>query len=185
MGIEQQQDATEKPVRVRGSRKLVVLIVTIALLVDNMLLTVVGKFRTIFVNIISINYIFLNAVPIVPEYLARQANGSFHPAAFSLDLETPRSLPIKSAQSVVTVADDDKVKEEEEEEKSLSEEMGFEVGIMFASKAVVQLMTSPFVGPITSRVGYGIPMFVGFIILTFSTLCEFGVYCNFAVVSLL
>ena len=47
-----------------------------------------------------------------------------------------------------------------------------EVGVMFASKAVVQLMTNPFVGPLTNRIGYSIPMFMGFIIMFLSTLSK-------------
>lgn len=44
------------------------------------------------------------------------------------------------------------------------------VGLMFASKPIVQLIANPFIGPLTNRVGYSIPMFVGFIIMVFSTL---------------
>ncbi|XP_050439456.1 synaptic vesicular amine transporter isoform X2 [Adelges cooleyi] len=44
------------------------------------------------------------------------------------------------------------------------------VGIMFASKAVVQLMVNPIVGPLTHRIGYSIPMFAGFFIMFISTL---------------
>merc|ERR1712051_405861 len=45
-----------------------------------------------------------------------------------------------------------------------------EVGVMFASKAVVQLITNPFIGPLTNRIGYSIPMFTGFVIMFLSTL---------------
>uniref|UniRef100_T1IIX5 Major facilitator superfamily (MFS) profile domain-containing protein n=1 Tax=Strigamia maritima TaxID=126957 RepID=T1IIX5_STRMM len=45
-----------------------------------------------------------------------------------------------------------------------------EVGVLFASKAVVQLITNPFIGPITNRIGYSIPMFCGFVIMFLSTL---------------
>merc|ERR1712051_1093314 len=44
-----------------------------------------------------------------------------------------------------------------------------EVGVMFASKAFVQLIANPFVGPLTNRIGYSIPMFAGFIIMFLST----------------
>ncbi|MBN3316427.1 VMAT1 protein, partial [Atractosteus spatula] len=63
------------------------------------------------------------------------------------------------------------------------------VGLLFASKALVQLLTNPFVGPLTNShfmsktleslynsifagtlIGFHIPMFVGFIILFFSTI---------------
>ncbi|KAJ7305114.1 hypothetical protein JRQ81_010968 [Phrynocephalus forsythii] len=44
------------------------------------------------------------------------------------------------------------------------------VGLLFASKAVMQLIANPFVGPLTNRIGYGIPMFCGFIIMFLSTI---------------
>lgn len=74
-----------------------------------------------------------------------------------------------------------------------------EVGVMFASKAFVQLLANPFVGPLTNRwvgpgyfrlsdnhwtdmlspviniyhrIGYSIPMFAGFIIMFLSTISK-------------
>ncbi|XP_070211475.1 synaptic vesicular amine transporter-like [Littorina saxatilis] len=44
------------------------------------------------------------------------------------------------------------------------------VGVLFASKAVVQLLANPFVGPLTSRIGYTIPMFTGFCVMMVSTI---------------
>ncbi|BET01851.1 Solute carrier family 18 (Vesicular [Nesidiocoris tenuis] len=44
------------------------------------------------------------------------------------------------------------------------------VGLMFASKAFVQLITNPFVGPLTHRIGYSIPMLMGFFIMFLSTI---------------
>ncbi|XP_013411845.1 synaptic vesicular amine transporter isoform X2 [Lingula anatina] len=44
------------------------------------------------------------------------------------------------------------------------------VGLLFASKAVVQLLTNPFIGPLTNRIGYSIPMFTGFVIMFVSTI---------------
>lgn len=46
------------------------------------------------------------------------------------------------------------------------------VGMMFASKAVVQLMVNPIVGPLTHRIGYSIPMFTGFFIMFISTISK-------------
>lgn len=45
-----------------------------------------------------------------------------------------------------------------------------EVGIMFASKPVVQALVNPIVGPLTNRIGYTVPMFAGFVIMFISTL---------------
>ncbi|NXA41709.1 VMAT1 protein, partial [Eudromia elegans] len=44
------------------------------------------------------------------------------------------------------------------------------VGLLFASKALVQLLVNPVMGPLTNRIGYHIPMFTGFIIMFLSTL---------------
>lgn len=46
----------------------------------------------------------------------------------------------------------------------------FEVGVMFASKPIVQAIANPFVGTITNRVGFTLPMFLGFTIMFLSTL---------------
>ncbi|CAH8483670.1 unnamed protein product [Dicrocoelium dendriticum] len=45
-----------------------------------------------------------------------------------------------------------------------------QIGLMFASKAVVQLLVNPMVGPLTNRIGYSIPMFSGFMIMFTSTI---------------
>ncbi|KAK1787028.1 hypothetical protein P4O66_017405, partial [Electrophorus voltai] len=50
------------------------------------------------------------------------------------------------------------------------EEENVRVGLLFASKALVQLLVNPFVGPLTNRIGYHIPMFVGFVIMFVSTI---------------
>ncbi|XP_061412455.1 synaptic vesicular amine transporter-like [Lethenteron reissneri] len=44
------------------------------------------------------------------------------------------------------------------------------VGLLFAAKATVQLLANPFIGPLTNRVGYHSPMFAGFIIMFLSTI---------------
>ncbi|XP_068166581.1 chromaffin granule amine transporter-like [Antennarius striatus] len=50
------------------------------------------------------------------------------------------------------------------------EEENVRVGLLFASKALIQLLINPFVGPLTNRIGYHIPMFAGFIIMFVSTI---------------
>ncbi|NXO70958.1 VMAT1 protein, partial [Phainopepla nitens] len=44
------------------------------------------------------------------------------------------------------------------------------VGLLFASKALVQLLVNPWVGLLTNRIGYHIPMFLGFTIMFLSTI---------------
>uniref|UniRef100_A0A914DT09 Major facilitator superfamily (MFS) profile domain-containing protein n=1 Tax=Acrobeloides nanus TaxID=290746 RepID=A0A914DT09_9BILA len=44
------------------------------------------------------------------------------------------------------------------------------VGLMFGSKALVQLITNPLIGQLTNKIGYTVPMFTGFVIMFLSTL---------------
>uniref|UniRef100_A0A6A7G1Z0 Synaptic vesicular amine transporter n=1 Tax=Hirondellea gigas TaxID=1518452 RepID=A0A6A7G1Z0_9CRUS len=44
------------------------------------------------------------------------------------------------------------------------------LGIMYSAKALMQLFTNPFIGPLTYRIGYSIPMFAGFVIMFISTI---------------
>ncbi|XP_064097959.1 synaptic vesicular amine transporter-like isoform X2 [Macrobrachium nipponense] len=168
----------------RGSRKLILVIVAIALLLDNMLLTTV--------------------VPIIPKYLyqirhpptssppspspeeasllatspppittsvahsnadpgksppgtifLRNSTGPEYPPLASSPSAPPRHL---TGSEVLGMNHEDLVNE------------NVEVGLLFCSKAFVQLITNPFIGPLTHRIGYSIPMFAGFVIMFISTL---------------
>lgn len=141
----------------RESRKLVLVIVAIALLLDNMLLTCV--------------------VPIIPEYLYEirhqhdnlttvamgQSTTPYPMSEWSEDPDYSREphMEVSTVKTTTLSADQKKHKELIEE--------NMEVGMMFASKAFVQLLANPFVGPLTNKIGYSIPMFCGFIIMFFST----------------
>lgn len=141
----------------RESRKLVLVIVAIALLLDNMLLTCV--------------------VPIIPEYLYEirhqhdnltsvamgQATTPYPMSEWSEDPDFSGEphLEVSTVRTTTLSA-------EAKKHKELIEE-NMEVGMMFASKAFVQLLANPFVGPLTNKIGYSVPMFCGFIIMFFST----------------
>ncbi|XP_061448562.1 chromaffin granule amine transporter isoform X2 [Rhineura floridana] len=168
----------------RESRKLVLLVVFVALLVDNMLLTVV--------------------VPIIPSFLfttyknpspsALQTKGMMGPAdffstapdfsVFSHDNTTVATLDLTSDRIGANA--------NESQERNLVPHLvapflplsnnctdgvdflsneNLRVGLLFASKALMQLLANPFVGPLTNRIGYHIPMFLGFVIMFLSTLC--------------
>ncbi|KAL6478394.1 hypothetical protein MHYP_G00142290 [Metynnis hypsauchen] len=157
----------------RQSRRLILLIVFIALLLDNMLLTVV--------------------VPIIPSYLytvddeaatavrnhsvsSNSPSGTFQTIVSLYDNSTrltnlspqvgtptvtpaltPKPTPTPNASNCPK-ADDQLLNE------------NVKVGLLFASKATVQLITNPFIGPLTNRIGYQIPMFAGFCIMFLSTI---------------
>ncbi|XP_069095358.1 synaptic vesicular amine transporter [Pleurodeles waltl] len=165
----------------RQSRKLILLIVYIALLLDNMLLTVV--------------------VPIIPSYLY-----SLTHEINETELQTARSTgdvavaaTINSFQTIFSYYDNStlvtgNVTEEmtlkgqnpttnlppapsattvpsdcpKADSDLLNENV--RVGLLFASKATVQLITNPFIGPLTNRVGYQLPMFAGFCIMFLATI---------------
>ncbi|XP_034395428.1 synaptic vesicular amine transporter-like isoform X2 [Cyclopterus lumpus] len=49
------------------------------------------------------------------------------------------------------------------------DEVNIKVGLLLASKSTIQLIINPFMGPLTDRIGYHIPMCAGFCIIIFST----------------
>lgn len=108
-----------------SQRRLVLVIVSIALLLDNMLYMVI--------------------VPIIPDYLREV--GTFGDEAMKppLSNETgkPRVIDHHGADSAT--------------------------GILFASKAIVQLMVNPFSGALIDKIGYDLPMMIGLTIMFFST----------------
>jgi len=160
----------------RESRKLILVIVAVALLLDNMLLTTV--------------------VPIIPEFLytIRHQNDKTTTTIttttttilttnnFTYDADYDPAAPIEELldENDQNSSNDYEEKMSQREKERLEEEKrrkhkelvheNVEVGVMFASKAVVQLIANPFVGPLTNKIGYSIPMFMGFIIMFLSTL---------------
>ncbi|KAF6720720.1 Synaptic vesicular amine transporter, partial [Oryzias melastigma] len=157
----------------RQSRKLILFIVFVALLLDNMLLTVV--------------------VPIIPSYLynldesadvvlrndslsRKGPEGSFHTIVSLYD----NSIRLSSSNfttspvdpvpptPVVTKLLQNSSDCPQSSSKLLNENV--KVGMLFASKATVQLVTNPFIGPLTNRIGYQLPIFAGFCIMFLSTI---------------
>ncbi|XP_044735095.1 synaptic vesicular amine transporter [Chrysoperla carnea] len=175
--------------RCRESRKLVLVVVAIALLLDNMLLTTV--------------------VPIIPEFLydIDHPNATLHDALtrtttpqtipgttfptinpclawirnqtnqtefsrleylLSPAITTTELTPFGSENGTTTTQSPQQIEDMQRHKDLIQETVA--VGMMFASKAFVQLLTNPIVGPLTHKIGYSIPMFCGFIIMFLSTL---------------
>ncbi|XP_028851780.1 chromaffin granule amine transporter [Denticeps clupeoides] len=159
----------------RGSSKLVLVVVCVALLLDNMLLTVV--------------------VPIVPTFLyateheAQDLSDQPGPSTFSdttqdqhsffsvVSLYDNTTYPLLDSSSPYSTSPNESKTDHKDqrtqqclEDSSFLEEENIRVGLLFASKALVQLLVNPFVGPLTNRIGYHIPMFAGFIIMFVSTI---------------
>ncbi|RVE68753.1 hypothetical protein OJAV_G00094790 [Oryzias javanicus] len=177
----------------RGSPRLVLVVVCVALLLDNMLLTVV--------------------VPIIPTFLYAMEHPSPEPQTSELPLPglagskrpspTPPSAQPEpglssSLSPLVSLFDNSTFSLQQVQPEALRntnptppqlvnetanasessclqdsvflEEENVHVGLLFASKALIQLLVNPFVGPLTNRIGYHIPMFAGFIIMFVSTI---------------
>nr|CAD7592130.1 unnamed protein product [Timema genevievae] len=76
--------------------------------------------------------------------------------------------PYEPMESNVTTLSPEEQKHKNRHKDLIEETVA--VGMMFASKAFVQLLANPIVGPLTHKIGYSIPMFTGFIIMFLSTL---------------
>jgi DHA1 family vesicular acetylcholine transporter-like MFS transporter 3 len=127
-------------------RRLVLVIVSIALLLDNMLYMVI--------------------VPIIPDYLRTIGAWDTHieggeyvtePSRWHVNTTGNYSVPgnrtsLHLVNGVVVYEGEDAA-----------------IGVLFASKAIVQLMINPFSGALIDRVGYELPMMIGLTIMFLST----------------
>lgn len=105
-------------------RRLILVIVSIALLLDNMLYMVI--------------------VPIIPDYLRYVGSWGDVAAGVNFTEDPANRPPEHHGQDSAT-------------------------GVLFASKAIVQLMVNPFSGALIDRIGYDIPMMIGLSIMFLST----------------
>ncbi|XP_072929454.1 vesicular acetylcholine transporter [Epargyreus clarus] len=118
-----------------SQRKIILVIVSIALLLDNMLYMVI--------------------VPIIPDYL--RYIGAWGEAGYD---HVVTLAPIKEGNR--TIIPTKIIPASHEGQDSAT-------GVLFASKAIVQLMINPFSGALIDRIGYDIPMMIGLIIMFLST----------------
>ncbi|XP_049615239.1 probable vesicular acetylcholine transporter-B [Syngnathus scovelli] len=122
-------------------RRVILVIVCVALLLDNMLYMVI--------------------VPIIPDYLADLENEQSEHVHVVLH-------PNGSAYSNGTSAGRD-----------TSNNLDVQIGVLFASKAILQLLVNPLSGTFIDRVGYDIPLLIGLTVMFLST-CIFAFAENYA-----
>ncbi|CAM4581489.1 vesicular acetylcholine transporter [Lepidochelys kempii] len=112
---------------VHRQRRLILVIVCVALFLDNMLYMVI--------------------VPIMPSYLtkweARESNASGANASWAKSVLGPGYPP---------------------------ENEDIKIGLLFASKAILQLLVNPLSGTFIDRVGYDIPLLIGLTVMFLSTI---------------
>ncbi|XP_078387172.1 putative vesicular acetylcholine transporter-A [Cetorhinus maximus] len=119
----------------RRQRRILLVIVCIALLLDNMLYMVI--------------------VPIIPNYL-----------------ETLRTYKLVYVTSVSNGTNGSIVNSTQRPilYRNPNANEDIQIGVLFASKAILQLLANPLTGTFIDRVGCDIPLFIGLTIIFFSTL---------------
>ncbi|XP_064849608.1 probable vesicular acetylcholine transporter-A [Oncorhynchus masou masou] len=120
-------------------RRIILVIVCVALLLDNMLYMVI--------------------VPIIPDYLAELQSEADH-ASFNA-----RVINAGNSSNHTIF-------------KATKGNFDLQIGVLFASKAILQLLVNPLTGTFIDRVGYDLPLFIGLIIMFFST-CLFAFADNY------
>ena len=134
-----------------NQRRLVLVIVSIALLLDNMLYMVI--------------------VPIIPDYLRKIGAWDTHIEGGEYVTETATTSRLFGNNSVSTASG---VGVNRTTMRLVNGVVAYEgedaaIGVLFASKAIVQLLINPFSGALIDRVGYELPMMIGLAIMFFST----------------
>lgn len=118
-----------------NQKRIILVIVSIALLLDNMLYMVI--------------------VPIIPDYLqyigAWDDDEDYVTKATIIAKNQSLAVPQTTMRSMHHPGQDSAT------------------GLLFASKAIVQLMVNPFSGALIDKIGYELPMMIGLTIMFFST----------------
>ncbi|XP_063819526.1 vesicular acetylcholine transporter [Pseudophryne corroboree] len=96
------------------------------------------------------NMLYMVIVPIIPDYIE----------SMRLDSEKHfRDLNLSASHSNKSIIRPPYPTENED----------IKIGVLFASKAILQLLVNPLSGTFIDRVGYDIPLFIGLIVMFFST----------------
>jgi DHA1 family vesicular acetylcholine transporter-like MFS transporter 3 len=147
------KDINDKLHEPKHQRNLVLIIVCVALLLDNMLYMVI--------------------VPIVPEYLFKLREDNEN-KTFSLSTTTQSAIIANQQSHITSIISEIKnyqpttVRLNDDDDDDGSEDV--KIGWLFASKAMVQLLINPFSGAFIDRIGYDIPMCIGLSIIFVSTI---------------
>jgi len=142
IGWEALQEVISVPKR---QRRLIMIIVCIALLLDNMLYMVI--------------------VPIIPVYL--DSIGAWKSSSSSTPLPTILTNISKIITTTIASNKLTTIQPNNNDDDDNNEDIA--IGTLFASKAIVQLLINPFSGALIDRIGYDIPMCIGLSVIFLST----------------
>ncbi|XP_052101406.1 synaptic vesicular amine transporter-like [Mytilus californianus] len=158
----------------RQSRKLVLVIVFIALFLDNMLLTTVVPIVPNFLRKLDYPYEIQNVTTYytknITEMCSNKSLNMFQTVTKNYNAYTASEYICENITiTPINVTSYETMTVPTIRKAELGNE-NVKVGLMFASKAIVQLITNPFIGPLTNRIGYTIPLFTGFFVMFVSTI---------------
>ncbi|NXP52915.1 VMAT1 protein, partial [Heliornis fulica] len=167
----------------RASRRLVLVVVFVALLLDNIELTVVVPIVPTFLYVTEYEGANRSLVPAWTEPAPPALKPFPFSSVFSYFDNTTATVSVSGSTSTAELVNGTESSHPEqplissppppsgclEGEEFLAKE-NVRVGLLFASKALVQLVVNPSVGLLTNRIGYNIPMFIGFSIMFLSTI---------------
>ncbi|XP_017504338.3 vesicular acetylcholine transporter [Manis javanica] len=139
----------------RRQRRLVLVIVCVALFLDNMLYMVI--------------------VPIVPDYIAHMRGDNEKPTQAPVVWVSTLSPPIPTNASVGTLNISESSTTATKPARSAlrprypTESEDVKIGVLFASKAILQLLVNPLSGPFIDRMSYDVPLLIGLGVMFAST----------------
>ena len=152
------QDRVKDPV---AQRRLVLIVVCIALLLDNMLYMVIVPIIPNFLRAMH------EPMPELDSDMVEATTTSATAVAFS-SLYGNSSIQDQGWYNATTRLSPPKPTKLPPPPVSYGNEGGA-IGILFASKAIVQLCVNPFTGTLIDRIGYDLPMMIGLVIMFLST----------------
>lgn len=139
----------------RRQRRLLLVIVCVALFLDNMLYMVI--------------------VPIVPDYIAHMRGGSESPTPTPEAEAWVPTLPPPAPANASTFANGSETPTASQpagpalRPRYPTESEDVKIGVLFASKAILQLLVNPLSGPFIDRMSYDVPLLIGLGIMFAST----------------
>ena len=185
------KDFNDKINQPKHQRNLVLIIVCIALLLDNMLYMVIVPIIPVYLLKIDEQNLIANSIrttsvtspvtqrPFTP-YLSPNQLVKMNPNLASqprgpTKATTIQNMRIKTQKSLNTTLKPLTTMPTSTAAIAEEENDDVRVGYLFASKAAVQLLVNPFSGAFIDRIGYDVPMCIGLTIIFFSTMAfSFG-----------
>ncbi|XP_076825534.1 putative vesicular acetylcholine transporter-B isoform X2 [Clavelina lepadiformis] len=152
----------------KSQKRLILFIVCVALLLDNMLYMVIVPIITEYFKTTKNENLTTTASP--PHH-----NATIAMQGFSADMDGDESFLLQNSSSTFTQLMTKSFQKSKSIFPDIKPPQPYEgnedalTGVLFASKAIVQLMANPFTGTFIDRVGYITPLTLGLMVMFIST----------------